>query len=192
MSEYLEFQRYGRNKSTLVNSKYISSGEYRKKFDKITNNADLSRLLYSKAKEMLIHRSGTLYEDMYWIDSEKVDIITREINSFEEEQILYSESINRAIVGNNNVIAMHTHPCSMPPSIADFNSVEEHNYQLSIVLGHDGKVFCYRSSEKITKLMYDLYFADSYKKLHDEYLAQYEVLKNCQKLMIFMISNFER
>ena len=36
--------------------------------------------------------------------------------------------------------------------------------------------------------MYDLYFADSYKKLHDEYLAQYEVLKNCQKLMIFMIS----
>ena len=153
MSEYLEFQRYGRNKSTLVNSKYISSGEYRKKFDKITNNADLSRLLYSKAKEMLIHRSGTLYEDMYWIDSEKVDIITREINSFEEEQILYSESINRAIVGNNNVIAMHTHPCSMPPSIADFNSVEEHNSQLSSVLGHDGKVFGYRSSEKITKLM---------------------------------------
>ena len=42
---------------------------------------------------MLMHRSGTLYEDMYWIDSEKVDIITREINSFEEEQILYSESI---------------------------------------------------------------------------------------------------
>ena len=44
---------------------------------------------------MRMHRSGTLYEDMYWIDSEKVDIITREINSFEEEQILYSESINR-------------------------------------------------------------------------------------------------
>lgn len=182
MSEYLEFQRYGRNKSTLVNSKYISSGEYRKKFDKITNNADLSRLLYSKAKEMLIHRSGTLYEDMYWIDSEKVDIITREINSFEEEQILYSESINRAIVGNYNVIAMHTHPCSMPPSIADFNSVEEHNYQLGIVLCHDGKVFCYRSSEKITKLMYDLYFADSYKKLHDEYLAQYEALKKLSEI----------
>ena len=72
MSEYLEFQRYGRNKSTLVNSKYISSGEYRKKFDKITNNADLSRLLYSKAKEMLIHRSGTLYEDMYWMIQKKL------------------------------------------------------------------------------------------------------------------------
>ena len=72
MSEYLELQRYGRNKSTLVDSKYISSGEYRKKFDKITNNTELSRLLYSKAKEMLMHRSGTLYEDMYWIDAEKM------------------------------------------------------------------------------------------------------------------------
>lgn len=38
MSENLEFQRYGRNKSTLVNSTYISSGEYRNKFDKITDN----------------------------------------------------------------------------------------------------------------------------------------------------------
>ena len=161
----MEQQRKGRNKETIVNSAYINSGEYKRKFDNIADNAELSRLLYKLAKNMLIHRSGTEFEDMYWIDSEKVDIITREINSFEEEQILYSESINRAIVGNNNVIAMHTHPCSMPPSIADFNSVEEHNYQLGIVLGHDGKVFCYRSSEKITKLMYDLYFADSYKKL---------------------------
>ena len=52
MSEYLEFQRYGRNKSTLVDSNYISSGEYRKKFDKITDNPDFSRLLYAKAKEL--------------------------------------------------------------------------------------------------------------------------------------------
>jgi hypothetical protein len=177
MSEYLEFQRYGRNKSTLVDKNYISGGEYRKKFDKITDNGDLSRLLYAKAKEMLLHRSGTMYEDMYWIDAEKVDVIAREINSFEEEQILYSETIKEAIEGNDNVIAMHTHPCSMPPSIADFNSVEEHNYQLGIVLCHDGKIFCFRSSEKITKIMYELYVADYYKELHDEYMAQLEALK---------------
>ena len=85
--------------------------------------------------------------------------------------------MRRAIVGNNNVIPMHTHPCSMPPSIADFNSVEEHDYQLGIVLCHDGKIFCYRSSEKITKLMYDLYVVDYYKESHDEYMAQYEALK---------------
>lgn len=177
MSEYLEFQRYGRNKSTIVDSNYISSGEYRKKFDKITDNPEFSRLLYSKAKEMLLHRSGTMYEDMYWFDELNVKIITKEINSFEEEQILYSESINKAIVGNDNVVAMHTHPCSMPPSIADFNSVEEHGYSLGIVLCHDGKIFCYKSSEKITKLMYELYVADYYKQLNDEYEAQLMALK---------------
>lgn len=89
MSEYLEFQRYGRNKSTLVNIYLV--GNIVRNLIRLRIMQDLSRLLYSKAK-----------------------------------------------------------------------------------------------------IMYDLYFADSYKKLHDEYLAQYEVLKNCQKLMIFMISNFER
>jgi len=172
LSEYLEFQRYGRNKSTIVDSNYVSSGEYRRKFDKITDNPDLSRLLYSKAKEMLLHRSGTLYEDMYWIDSEVVRVIAKETNSFEEEQILYSESINRAIEGKEHIIAMHTHPCSMPPSIADFNSVEEHGYSLGIVLCHDGKVFGYKSNEKIRKLMYELYVADYYKQTNDEYEAQ--------------------
>ena len=101
MSENLEFQRYGRNKSTLVNSTYISSGEYRNKFDKITDNKDVNRVLYIKAKEMLLHRSGTLYEDMYWFDADTGQVIAKEVNSFEEEQILYSESINRAIEGKN-------------------------------------------------------------------------------------------
>ena len=64
----LENQRYGRNKGTVVNHTYIESGVYRNKFDKITHNKNMSRILYSKAKEMLEHRSGTLFEDMYWID----------------------------------------------------------------------------------------------------------------------------
>lgn len=97
MSENLEFQRYGRNKSTLVNSTYISSGEYRNKFNKLTDSKDINRIIYSKAKEMLLHRSGTLYEDMYWFDADTGKVIAKEIDSSEEEQILYSESISKAI-----------------------------------------------------------------------------------------------
>lgn len=29
----LEYQRYGRNKETLINKTYIESGEYKRKFD---------------------------------------------------------------------------------------------------------------------------------------------------------------
>ena len=177
MSENLELQRYGRNKSTLVNSTYISSGEYRNKFDKITDNKDVNRIIYSKAKEMLLHRSGTLYEDMYWFDAVTGKIIAKEIDSSEEEQILYSESIGKAIEGKNNIIAVHTHPCSMPPSIADFNSAKDHNYMLGVVLCHDGKIFCYKSDEIISKMMYNLYVADYYVQFQDEFLAQLEAIK---------------
>lgn len=121
---------------------------------------------------MLFHRSGTKYEDMYWFDSDTGKVLAKEINSIEEEQILYSDSIQRTIFGKVNVIAMHTHPCSMPPSIADFNSVYEHNYLLGIVLCHDGKIFCYKSSEPLTQTIYNLYVADHYKITHDEYDAQ--------------------
>ena len=75
-----ENQRYGRNKSTLVNKTYIESGDYRRKFDKISNNQDVNRVLYNKSKEMLEHRSGTLFEDMYWIDGETGEVIASALN----------------------------------------------------------------------------------------------------------------
>lgn len=171
-----ELQRYGRNKLTIVNSSYISSGNYRRKFDKITNNDALSRSLYSCAKKMLLHRSGTLFEDMYWLDSITGEVLASKIDSIEEEQIIYTESINALIVGRGNIIALHTHPCSMPPSIADFNSANEHNYELGIVICHDGKIFCYRSSDNISLVLYSLYVADYYNELHDEFQAQIHAL----------------
>lgn len=58
--ELQEGQRYGRNKDTSINHAYINSGEYRKKFDVISNNNELNRKVYQLAKKMLEHRSGTV------------------------------------------------------------------------------------------------------------------------------------
>ena len=49
----MEVQRYGRDKSTLINHTYINSGTYKRKFDLIANDKELSRLLYKVAKQML-------------------------------------------------------------------------------------------------------------------------------------------
>ena len=65
-----EEQRYGRDKSTIVNQSYIEGGEYRRKFDELTKAPKLNRLIYNMAKKMLFHRSGTKFEDMCWIDME--------------------------------------------------------------------------------------------------------------------------
>ena len=69
-AEVFEGQRYGRNRDTLINKTYINSGNYRRKFDLISDDIKLKRLLYLLAKKMLTHRAGTLFEDMYWIDPE--------------------------------------------------------------------------------------------------------------------------
>lgn len=95
----LEYQRYGRNKNTVVNKTYINSGEYRRKFDKITHNDDINRILYSKAKEMLFHRSGTLYEDMYWIDGNTGEIVAKALDEKVTEEVNYTKSIFNAING---------------------------------------------------------------------------------------------
>jgi hypothetical protein len=56
--ETFESQRYGRNKK-----------------------------LYELSKEMLQHRSGTLYEDMYWLNPDTSEIIAYEVNGLIEEEV---------------------------------------------------------------------------------------------------------
>lgn len=153
----LEYQRYGRNKDTIVNKTYIESGEYRNKFDKISDNKDVSRVLYTKAKEMLYHRSGTKFEDMYWIDGKTGEIVLSSLNQKRESAIFYTKRIKRAIRGKSDLIAMHTHPQSLPPSDADFNSAFYHGYSKALVLCHDGRVFQYYAREPVNGALYDMY-----------------------------------
>lgn len=84
----LEYQRYGRNKTTLVNKTYIESGEYRRKFDNATDNPAVNKMLYDKSKEALKHRSGTVFEDMYWIDSESGKLLLEVTDSTIERAIV--------------------------------------------------------------------------------------------------------
>ncbi len=177
----LENQRYGRNKSTLVNSAYIESGEYRRKFDHLTPNDEVNRVLYSKAKEMLKHRSGTLYEDMYWIDGDTGKIIASALNEQSESAVAYSNAVKRAIRNKDNLIAIHTHPHSMPPSIADFNSCCKNNYRQGIIACHDGKVFAYKSYEVIRESLYNLYVGDYIDAGLSSYNAQIKAIEDIMK-----------
>lgn len=172
----LEYQRYGRDKSTLVNSSYINSGEYRNKFDKITDNKAVSRVLYAKAKEMLVHRSGTKVEDMCWIDGRTGEVVASITDETIEQGIRYSPTVEKCIAGRTGLIAMHTHPASLPPSVADFNSAHSHEYEASLVLCHDGKIFQYVSEQRISEKLYNLYIGEYLEKGYSEFDAQMETL----------------
>lgn len=180
MSEKEE-QRYGRNKNTLVNKEYLNKGEYRKKFDSISDSAELNRLLYRLAKKMLIHRSGTEYEDMYWIDPLELKVVAKETDGVLERKITYSNYTKQIIREHQGLITIHSHPHSMPPSIVDLNANHLRQYSLGIVVGHDGKVFVYRSGELISQGYYSLLVADYVIQGYNEYEAQVKALEKCSE-----------
>lgn len=170
-----EEQRYGRNKETVVNHSYIESGEYRKKFDRISDDMELNKLLYQLAKKMLVHRSGTLYEDMYWIDPETLQIVASETHCKLEQRIIYSEATKKAIRGQEGLLTIHSHPNSFPPSLEDFNANYMNENGLGIVCCHDGKVYKYWAKELVQREKSDFYYHQYYGVYRDEEKAQMQM-----------------
>jgi hypothetical protein len=177
----LENQRYGRNKNTLIDKSYIDSGEYRRKFDKATESPEINKTLYDCAKKALKHRSGTLYEDMYWIDGNTGQIIFSVTDSTDERAIIYTDKIRHTIKNRENIITLHTHPSSMPPSISDFNSCCENGYIMGFIACHDGKLFRYSSNQKISETLYNLYVGDYRDEKLEEFEAQLQALNKIKE-----------
>lgn len=177
----LEYQRYGRNKETTVNHTYIDSGEYRNKFDSITDNISVNRVLYAKSKEILNHRSGTKFEDMYWINGTTGMVIASALNEQKESGIQYTDAILKAISGKPNLIVFHNHPNSMPPSAADFNSMLVHGYETAFIICHDGKIIQYVSREKINERLYTMYIQEYVADGYAEYEAQWKALEKLKE-----------
>lgn len=41
----------------------------------ISEDKELNKLLYQLAKKMLEHRTGKVYEDMYWVDIDSCEVV---------------------------------------------------------------------------------------------------------------------
>jgi proteasome lid subunit RPN8/RPN11 len=161
----LEIQRYGRNKETQIDSAYIESAEFRRKFDNLTDNDDVNRLVYNKSKEILYHRSGTEYEDLAFIDT-KTGVVLENSNFPENEKLLGKEekdvirkvkptSAMRKMVQENpySVIAVHNHPGSSLPSLTDLNTALLKKYKFGIILAHSGKIYKYTVFDNFNEIV---------------------------------------
>lgn len=174
-----EKQRYGRNKETIVNKKVLEGGEFRKKFDLITDNTELNKKLYQLAKHMLLHRSGTKYEDMYWLDPSTCEVVAWETQMDTEEEIVYSKRTKDIIRNKDNLITIHTHPMGLPPSIVDFNSNYTRGYSLGVVVGHNCKVYIYSSNEILNELYFKMVVADYIELGYNEDEAEIKAIHHC-------------
>ena len=177
-----ENQRYGRNNQTLVNHTYIESGEYRRKFDKATSNKEVNKALYDSAKAALKHRSGTVFEDMYWINGNTGKIVLSVLDSDVDRGIVYTDKIESTIRKYNDIVTLHTHPGSMPPSASDFNSCYTHGYTMGFIACHNGKVFGYTSNEMINPRLMEAYAEEFMKYGSDEFNAQIMAIEKMSEM----------
>ena len=172
----LENQRYGINKVTLVNKTYIESGEYKRKFDNISENKAVNKTLYDCAKAALKHRSGTKFEDMYWIDGNTGEIIASALNEKETSGVVKSKRRNKVLARYGNIYAIHSHPASMPPSATDFNCFFEQGYSKAFVACHDGTLYSYTSEQEVSIELYNLYVSKFASNGYSEKEAQLKAL----------------
>lgn len=176
-----ERQRHGRIRDTAINHSYINGGDYRKKFDQISSSPKMNRLLYRLSKKILIHRSGTEFEDMYWINPENIVVVAEETGSRSRGKIEYTEKLISKIKKYNNLITLHSHPNSFPPSINDLNSNYYNNYDIGVIVCHDGKIFVYSSKQAINEEYYKLIIEKYLKSGYNEYEAQMFALDKLQE-----------
>ena len=153
-------------------------GEFRRKFDSVVDDTKIARVLFDVSKNMLTHRSGTRTEDMYWIDGDTGEIVAKitDQSTEIEQEIVYTESVKKAIEGRKNLITLHTHPSSMPPSVEDFNAYFQNEYSISLVICHDGTIYQYQCFQRISIELFDLYMRRYIEEGYDDKDAQIKAL----------------
>lgn len=163
-----------------INEQYINSLEYRKQFDNLTDNAEVNKTIYECSKNMLKHRDGTMYEDMYFIDKNTGKIIASSTKINKESEVGYNKEIKKALSNYDmsQIIAIHNHPSGMPPSAGDFNAALRNGYYEGYTIGHDGSIIRYRAGkEPIDMESYILRLTIGGKNTYNEYDRQMLVLK---------------
>lgn len=148
-----------RNKPNSVNFSRIKSKEYRDIFKNIPVNEQVQAILHKKAIDILKHRAGSEYEDMYLINIDtgvveagqtKMEYFPGLSDEERKECVKYNTEMEKKIAkyGGQRYVTIHNHPKSYPPSGSDFSAAFKYGYSGGITVGHDGTAYYYRVGEK--------------------------------------------
>ena len=139
---------------TIVDKSQINSPEYRRKFDAFDESTQVKRTMCQESRNMLNHRSGTIYEDLTFIDSKTSKFITRTDYNYERSvkpsKRMYKMLHNSAPY---SIIAIHNHPGSYVPSIDDIGCAYERKYKYGLIACHNGNIFKYKVTGKFNPII---------------------------------------
>lgn len=129
---------------TIVNPTILNSPDYRKQYNQIDDSPQIIRHIYQNSKQALLHRSGTDYEDLIFIDSQNRNILKR--TDFNEPGKVSPSRKMWKMIDNaeeNTIIAIHNHPNSVMPSIDDINAARDRKYKYGVIACHNGNIYQY-------------------------------------------------
>ena len=146
--------------SNNVQINVLDAPGYIEKFSAITEIPEVNDSIYKASKEILEHRNGTDYEDLYLIDAKTGEVIHKLTTSDIPNGLIYDEktheSINKAIEEGREVIAIHNHPGGLPPTLDDGASAYDHKYLKGVTVGHNLEVYTYSpTATAVTKRQCD-------------------------------------
>lgn len=176
LSEY-EYSKKGINKNTVINRSAINSADYRKKIEALGESKETTRQILNESKRMLYHRNGTEFEDLVFINSKSGEVL----RSVDYEKIREAKPTKKMLkmlnqANKGEIIAIHNHPNSMPPSISDLIVAKQRGYKYGMITSHNGQVVKYTivgdinvpiANTALAKLVREGYNNDIYKSLID-------------------------
>lgn len=176
LSEY-ESSNKGINKNTVINQSTINSADYRKKIEALGESKETTRQILNESKRMLYHRNGTEFEDLVFINSKSGEVL----RSVDYEKIREAKPTKKMLkmlnqANKGEIIAIHNHPNSMPPSISDLIVAKQRGYKYGMITSHNGQVVKYTivgdinvpiANTALAKLVREGYNNDIYKSLID-------------------------
>lgn len=129
---------------TVVKKLLLTSSEYRKKFNQVSGNSKVNRRAWNISKDMLSHRSGTKFEDLAFIN-----VVNGKYAVNKDYNVESKAKMNKPMKQlleeseSGTIIAIHNHPGSSAPSLADLMTCVKRGYNFGLVACHDGKVYKY-------------------------------------------------
>lgn len=143
--------------SPKTDLEYINSAAYKKKFDEISDNADLNSAIYKRCKAAVTHQSGDYFEDLSVV-SHSGELIGATSGQVPNETF-YTDTLTEKIKKHpaNSLVVVHNHGTNTPPSGADLVSAGHKKYDFGIVACNDGKVYLYdvKNASPFTTTMFD-------------------------------------
>ena len=100
---------------------------------------------------------------MHLIDSKTGKVVASQTHSQTPHLVDYNDEMKRA-VGKyaGQLVTIHNHPNSLPPSGSDFASNYGRDYKLGVVVAHNGDIYVYNNNdENATRYVIDSEIAEA-------------------------------